>query len=297
MRLNTAYSETFRFTIIPSTSLKLSVKGESMFIVNIEYPGTWLELPDRGNVFELQNLILSMETAITDMAITLTMFTDCQQKSYSEHTSEHRESLWERDRQLRTHIEKEYRDGLNNENDVYNNYEHHRAEIDKLYRQEKLKAGEIPRNYKHRVSFIHAHSFLSSADTLYKYLSVLSGETNLEYVKVIKQQFEDTFPTLSKIRNSAQHSEDRIRGYGKPADVRKKIKMDLKPIDNGFIKSEGGVLALSNLNGNRLGYTIDDGSYQEFEISEVTLGKAVDLFQSLINSFQWSGPTSISPHI
>ena len=268
-----------------------------MFIVDIEYPGTWLELPDQKQAFELKNIISAMETAVTDMAITLTMFNDCQQKSHSEHTLEVREDLWERNRQLRTHIEKEYRDELVNENDFYKNYEYHRSETEKRYRQEKLKAGEVPRSYKHRFSFIHAHSFLSSVDKFYKYLSVLSCETNLDHVTDIKQQFEDTFPSLSKIRNSAQHSEDRIRGYGKPADLRKKIKMDLKPIDNGFIKAESGALALSNLNGNRLGYTIDDGSYQEFEISEVTLGKVADLFQSLINSFQWSGPTNISPHI
>lgn len=268
-----------------------------MFIVNIEYPGTWLELPDGEKAYDVESLLSSMDTSLIDMAITLTMFVDCQQNSYSEHTSDNRESLWERDRQLRMDIEKEYRDGLTNEHDFYNDHEHHQAEVDKRYRQKKLNNGEIPNSYKRRFPFIHAHSFLSSADTFYKYLSVLSRETNLENINVIKQQFEDTFPTLSKIRNSAQHSEDRIRGYGKPADVRKKIKMDLKPIDNGFIKAEGGVLALSNLNGNRLGYTIDDGSYQEFEISEVTLGKVADLFQSLINSFQWSGPTNISPHI
>lgn len=268
-----------------------------MFIVNIEYPGTWLELPNRENVSELTSIITSMETTIIDMAITLTMFMDCHQKSYLEHTSDNMEDSWERDRQLRMHIERDYRDGLDDENDFYTNHEYHRAKTEKLYRQEKLNSGEVPRSYKNRFSFIHAHSFLSSADTFYKYLSVLSRETNIENVKVIKQQFEDTFPTLSKIRNSAQHSEDRIRGYGKPADLRKKIKMDLKPIDNGFIKAEGGVLALSNLNGNRLGYTIDDGSYQEFEVSEITLGKIADLFQSLINSFQWSGPTSIRPHI
>ncbi|WP_351089711.1 hypothetical protein [Shewanella sp. S1-49-MNA-CIBAN-0167] len=171
-------------------------------------------------------------------------------------------------------------------------------ETEKLYRQEKLKSGEVPRSYKHRFAFIHAHSYLSSADTFSKYLSVLADETELDHVIKIKEQFNDIFPSLAKIRNSAQHSEDRSRGYGKPADVRKKVKMDLKPIDNGFIKAEGGgVLALSNLNGDRLGYTIDDGTYQEFEINQNSFGLVADLFQQLVNGFQWSGPVEISPHI
>lgn len=272
--------------------------GVSMFIVNIEYPGTWIELPDRNNAFEVKNLISSMETAIADMAITLTMFIDCQLKDHEEHRLESHRDLWERDKQLRMRIEQNYRSELTDENDFYNNHEYHRAETEKRYRQEKLKTGEIPRSYKHRFPFIHAHSFLSSADTFYKYLSVLCNETELEHVKCIKQQLEDGLPTLSKIRNSAQHSEDRSRGYGKPADVRKKVKMDLKPIDNGFIKAEnGGVLALSNLNGNRLGYTIDDGSYQEFEISQSTLGLIAELFQNLVNGFQWTGSAEVSPHV
>lgn len=269
-----------------------------MFIVNIEYPGTWLELPDKHKAFEVKNLISSMETAITDMAITLTMFVDVQLRSHEEHASQSTSEPWERDRQLRMNIEQKYRSELTNENDFYSNHDHHRAEIEKLYRQEKLNSGVVPRSYKHRFSFIHAHSFLSSVDTFSKYLAVLSDETGLEHVQSINQQLENDFPSLSKIRNSAQHSEDRSRGYGKPADVRKKVKMDLKPIDNGFIKAEGGgVLALSNLNGNRLGYTIDDGTYQEFEISQATLGRVADLFQSLINGFEWSGPIQLSPHI
>ena len=206
--------------------------------------------------------------------------------------------IWEFDRQLRMRIEQEYRAALPNENDFYNHHDYHRAETEKLYRQEKLNSGEVPISYKHRISFIHAHSFLSSADTFSKYLSVLVDEIELDHVKDLKKQLEDAFPSLAKIRNSAQHSEDRSRGYGKPTDVRKKVKMNLKPIDNGFIKAEGGgVLALSNLNGNRLGYTIDDGSYQEFEISQNSLGVVANLFQHLINVFQWTDPVEFSPHI
>jgi hypothetical protein len=269
-----------------------------MFIVNIEYPGTWLELPDKDKAFEMKSLISSMETAVTDMAITLTMFVDCQRASHEEHSSEAFKDSWERDRQLRMRIEDEYRNKLPKEHDFYNQHEYHRLETEKLYRQEKLKSGEVPRSYKHRFAFIHAHSYLSSADTFSKYLSVLADETELDHVIKIKEQFNDTFPSLAKIRNSAQHSEDRSRGYGKPAGVRKKVKMDLKPIDNGFIKAEGGgVLALSNLNGDRLGYTIDDGTYQEFEINQNSFGLVADLFQQLINGFQWSGPVEISPHI
>lgn len=238
-----------------------------------------------------------METAITDMAITLTMFQNSQLRFNTDLLFEPTKDDYERDNQLRMHIENEYRKKLPNENAFYNNYNLHRSENEKIYRQEKLKSGKIPNSYKHRISFVHAHGFLSAADTFSKYLSVLSAETKLDHVKDLQEKFEARLPSLTKIRNSMQHTEDRIRGYGKPADVRKKIKMDLKPIDNGIIKAKGGVIGLSNLNDNRLGYTIVDGTYQELEISETTLGFVADIFQSLLKGFQWSGPTVISPHM
>lgn len=109
-----------------------------MFIVNIEYPGTWLKLQDTEKTSDVESLLSSMDTSLIDMAITLTMFVDCQQNSYSEHTSENIEVSWERDRQLRIQIEKNYRDGLANENDFYSNHEHHRAETKNRGNTKKL---------------------------------------------------------------------------------------------------------------------------------------------------------------
>ena len=268
-----------------------------MFIVSLEYSGTWLELPDKDKAFEIQNHLSSMETALTDMAIALTMFDESQLRSHEEHTFGNTKDSWERDSHLRRQIEDEYRSGLSSPTEYYTNHDVHRIETEKRFRQAKLDSGEIPRSYKHRFSFIHAHSFLSAADTFANFLTVIAEETSLQHVNQILAEFEANFPTLTKVRNSAQHVEDRSRGYGKPADVRKKVKMDLKPIDNSFIKAEGGVLALSNLNGNKLGYTIDDGTYQEFEISQNTLSKIAGLFQRLINGFQWKGPAHIEPYI
>ena len=34
-----------------------------MFIVNIEYPGTWLELPDREKAYDVESLLSSMDTS------------------------------------------------------------------------------------------------------------------------------------------------------------------------------------------------------------------------------------------
>ena len=269
-----------------------------MFIVNIEYPGTWLELADNDKSFSVSSLISSMETAIIDLAISLTMFNESVLKSREEHSSERMKENGDRNSELRNKIENEYRGNLKDSNDFYQNHEHHRAEIEKIYREEMLKTGAIPDSYKHRFVFIHAHSFLSSADTFSKYFSVVSEETKLVFVAELLKEFDKELPSLRKIRNSSEHSEDRARGYGKPADVRKKKKMELKPIDNNLIKAEnGGVLVMSSLNGDKLGYTIDDGTYQEFDINANTLGFIADIFQRLINGFEWRGPKQFNPHV
>lgn len=269
-----------------------------MLIVNIEYPGTWLELPDKDTSFSISNLISSMENTIQDLAITLTMFNESVLKNKQEYNSENIEEQWNIDNKLRSKIENEYISKLPKQNVFYENYEFHRQETDKLYREEKCKSGLIPNSYKHRVPYIHAHSFLSAADSFSKYLSVISNDTEIKFVADLLKEFNNALPTLRKIRNSAEHIEDRTRGYGKPADVRKKQKMELKPINNNLIKAEnGGVLALSNLNGHKLGYTIDDGTYQELDINVDTLKFISDIFQRLINGFEWSGPKQLKPHI
>lgn len=263
-----------------------------MILANIEFPGTMISSQSAEEKFKINNFINSMENSIEDMAISLNFFTNSQfsPESYA--------NDFERNRSIRSHIENEYRSNLPDANDFYVNNSYHRIEIEKKVRKEQVESGVIPISYKIRIQFIHAHSFLSAADAFSKFLSVFSKNEEFPHVKEINDQFQTAFPFLSKIRNSAQHIEDRSRGYGKPNDVKRDIKMDLKPIDNGFIKAEnGGVLALSCLSGNKFGYTIDDGTYKEFEVSEMTLEIFVNFFQRIINGFPWEGFPSIHPRI
>lgn len=265
-----------------------------MYIASIEYPGTWIKFENDNKGFELNNLLSSMETHINDMAITLTMFEGSRQNINHNRDPQ---SEWEKDRKLRMDAEIEYKNSLEQGTDIYQNYDYHRNQIDKYVREIKLKKGVIPKSYQHRFSFIHAHSFMSSADSFSKFLNVLFSESENTEIKKLIDEFNERMPALRQVRNSAQHSEDRSRGYGKPADIRKNKKMALQPIDNNFIKSEGGVLALSCLNGNRLGYTIDDGSYQEVEISIHTLAYMTEVFQKAVNSFDWHGPIQLKPYL
>ncbi|EMH8372094.1 hypothetical protein JEP63_00430 [Proteus mirabilis] len=265
-----------------------------MYILNIEYPGTWIQLDDKDKAFELNNLLFSMENHLIDMAIVLTLFEDSYKNNYFhlDHEAE-----WEKNRALSQKVESEYRANLHQKDEFYHNYEFHRNEVDKLIRNEKLKKGVLPSCYSNRLPFIYAHSFLSSADSFVKFLNVLAQESPTHNILELVDDVYTNLPALRQVRNSAQHSEDRSRGYGKPADVKKKKKMKLQPISNEMIKADGGVLALSCLNGNKLGYTIDDGSYKEVEISVNTLSFIHEIFNKTLKSFDWIGPKQLKPHI
>jgi hypothetical protein len=80
------------------------------------------------------------------------------------------------------------------------------------------------------------------------------------------------------------HIEDRSRGYGPPWEKKQGKKMEIQ-----------GFLGLSNLEGNFLCYTIDDGSYQKVEISQNVLNILVQLANHLLASFQWKGPACVEP--
>lgn len=80
-----------------------------MYILNIEYPGTWIQLDDKDKAFELNNLLFSMENHLIDMAIVLTLFEDSYKNNYFhlDHEAE-----WEKNRALSQKVESEYRANL-----------------------------------------------------------------------------------------------------------------------------------------------------------------------------------------
>ncbi len=268
-----------------------------MYIVELQYPGTWLQLAEKDKAWEMEIsiLIISMETQLTDMALALGFFEEETRKAAKDFVSKDIRQQWEQDTALRAKIENRYREELGTEV-FYKDYASLIMKIDIEIKREKWQEGFLPRSYEHRLPFIHAHSFLYALDSFGKFLDVIANEEGPpKVVCSIRDGFYSALPSLRKIRNSALHIEDRSRGFGTREQAKKKEKMKLKPINNRLINSAGGALVLSALNGNRLGYTIDDGSYQEIEISPITLNVASEALQKLINSFAWNGPPRFTP--
>ena len=158
--------------------------------------------------------------------------------------------------------------------------------VDTEARKRRAALGILPRSYAHKIPFIHAHSFVYTVDSFGKFLDVLWSYSGLpEGVAALRDEFYERLPTVRKIRNSALHIEDRSRGYGSWKDAERGRKMELRE----------GFLGLSNLEGNQLCYTIDDGSYQRIEVSCNTLHVLVELLNRLLTVFTWKGSPRVEP--
>lgn len=149
--------------------------------------------------------------------------------------------------------------------------------------------GNVPREFNHQIIFLHAHSFLYALDGISKIISVMNRTDKVSSgISEIYSSFKKDFPDLIEVRNSSQHIEDRIRGMGRNGK-----RINLKQINNSFIS--GKALVLSNLNGNKFGSTLSNGSFGEVEVSIDSLKRVQTHIQKIILALKWKGPKQYFP--
>jgi hypothetical protein len=153
--------------------------------------------------------------------------------------------------------------------------------------------GSPPRSYLHRVPLIHAHTVLYALDAIDKMLGVLARTSGLPAgITAARATLSAALPDLTAIRDSAHYLEDRARGLD-----RRSTPLPLQPISKQMISAPaGGVLALANLNGAKLGYAIADGRYAEIEISAVSVAAAQASIQEAIDACTWRGHPRTEPY-
>lgn len=267
-------------------SIAAIIKGEGgMYVTELIYPGTWLDYEDEDWVFEVQKIIGSIESQLIEATLALGLFEreqSCSRMSLKEE--------WEADVPLRQKIIEKYQKEYGEEG-LYQNISGLLELTDLELRQERWKAGQLPRSYQHHLIFMYAKAFLYSLDMLSKLIRVLSEKEGIpKEINEISQSFTSRFPSLKGVRDSEQHIEDRVRGLG-----RKQKQLKLKPVNNSLIKADGGVLALGNLNGNKFGSTMADGHYGEVEVSIDSLNFVRDSIQKILDSFNWRGSKRFYP--
>lgn len=148
-----------------------------------------------------------------------------------------------------------------------------------------LKNDIEPRIFRDKTMFISAKAFIFSLDNfnnlLKETISVCTDKELESNLNALKLEFDQFFPTLRHIRNSAHHIEERvqIRANKKP--------ITLKPADNEMIKSNCGVLELGSLSDRIYSITGQNGGIERIEISLASLQFVQQLLKKILEQFEW----------
>jgi hypothetical protein len=142
----------------------------------------------------------------------------------------------------------------------------------------------MPAYLERHLPFVHAQSFLYALDTIRKVLTILSQNPSFpDAVRHQEKILRDALPSLTPLRDTAHHPEDRARGLKKSG---KRTK--LKPVKNALFNFQnGGVLALGNFIGDKYGSTTADGHDTEIEVSSATLTTVHTCVQAVIDALPW----------
>jgi len=128
-----------------------------------------------------------------------------------------------------------------------------------------------------RLRSLHARSFVYALDAAGQLIRVLEKCEQLPVTaRSHCERFLSKFGLLRDLRNSLQHTEDRLRGIGRHN----------KPIPNSL-------LVLGGFRDNSFGATTAEGRYVEVEISNSVLVQAFAMVEDLIWCFDWLGPGNI----
>ena len=253
-----------------------------MYIYEIIQPGTFLEAEDQGDKWELENIIRNLVDQFYDANLALNLFIDSYKRGHNPPSAEQ----WQTDSKRRSEIRREVKLKYNNPHDHAVWHEIH-LQTEITFKKEQWQSGKLPRQFEHNQSFIYARAFLYALDSFDKFFGVLKKQSNVpSELEEIYIKFGREFSDLRGVRNSAQHMEDRSRGLG--AGINPK-PLKLKPIDNGFIKSEGGIIALNCLNGTKYGNTMADGHYGEVDVSPQSMEALSVILQDILEAFKWTG--------
>ena len=264
-----------------------------MLIVELRYPGAWLDGLTNEQGWEAQGLLNLMQNALDEAAVALHLFQEALRADREEPRGP---EAWEAESAERQVLEQELRAShqtvLQGGEDWWEFEKKLRGLVDQEIKHRAWQAGHWPRSYQHALPFLHAKSFLYSLDAIAKALQVLVDQPWAPAgVQTVRSSWSAVFAHLQEVRNTSHHQEDRILHKGKGGKP-----LDLKPVDNNLISApSGGVLVLNSLNGNRYGCTMADGHYGEVDVSDQSLLAAANVLQQVLDAFHWRGHARNEP--
>lgn len=251
-----------------------------MHIIKLKYPGQILDLDNDVSCHEIQMTLKQLENSLVDASIAIFLFQKAQ-TNYRETVVNYRFKKRNIEAEnFRNQFRKDIENGTNFTQKKY-------VGLETLDESQK-KLNHIPNHYFFSEIQLHAHSFLYSIDCYSKCLNNLGdySETS-NFLQEFKEEFDILLPSIRKIRNSVAHIEDRIVGI-KARDRGKKRKLEYKCGDH---------LKLGMLSGNKLGYTIDNGTFKEIAVEINTVKLLENMTNRIIEKFKWKGVEFISPSV
>jgi hypothetical protein len=247
--------------------------------------GTWLEGLAEEIEREAETLTRVMINGVFDALLALAMFEQVRAAPQDDISME----AWERERE-RERLREEELAAQDPRDFTASDYFEWRMRISEQARRDIVKqkwaAGELPRELKHRLPFLHAGTFVTALAHTRRALHELArldlGGAETE-VAAACDDLDRVIPSLKLVRDSVEHAEDRLRGRN-----RKGQQMALAPVANQAIHAPGGgILVGGMLNNDNFGWTVDDGTYQEVEVSDATIEASRAAVQRALDALPW----------
>lgn len=150
-----------------------------------------------------------------------------------------------------------------------------------------LPRGRVPNGLRLHAQFIYAEAFLYAADMVGRRLRTLAAEH--ESTKSALTRFSEAFPTLSELRHSTAHADDRQRGLGK-------YKQPLQPKGRD---SQGNLVPIplvisGSFFGRNYSATLANGELGQIEVSRASVEQIRDCVEEAFRAFPWIGLPSES---
>lgn len=251
-----------------------------MEILELVKPSPWIECEDREWAFNIAGIIDQLEGCFTEAQVSLILFDKEMNRKMD---SAYAQKIFFQDNERRLAIRRKIEHDF--DLTVFENYERLNNKVESTLKQEKINQGLFPQSMESALPFIYAKSFIYSLDTIEKLINVMVNQPSVpDAISTINTMMGESFPDLIHVRNSAHHTEDRVLGL---RGQRKKTEIELQPIDDVGLKSDGGMLVLSHLAGSTYCCTLADGRIGKVEVTRESLDIVRGIIQSVIDSFQW----------
>ena len=144
--------------------------------------------------------------------------------------------------------------------------------------------------YVRRVPFLHARSFVFALDQIAKTFRVLvdmdglPASANRNNLTAVLEEWNNVFPHLKGLRDTAHHVEDRVRGVGRNGKP-----LELKAVNApGIQAAERTAIFIDMLDGDDVySGTFANGEYGGVPVTLASLDVAVSCVRRFVGAFVW----------